>query len=661
MGIPMTGLPINYTSNNLYWQYIAMIMQQAQQQQQIQMQNLQAMMQAQQQQQAQAQAQAMAQAQAQQAQAQAIADAQAQQLAQQQSIPQQPKVEDGKDDGKISWKSKIKNFGKGIGNFFKGMVCDETGKFSIKRTLTTVGVAAGAVALTVATGGAATPFLIAAGATMGAVQVGKGAYKAATAKTDAEAERAWQDIGCGTTAVVTSIAGAKGALKAAGKFKAPTSTPTTPAPTTPAPINSTGVTAYTGTAQSAAANVASAASKSGKFASVINNVKGSLKATWDCFKISGNGAKSAIKGLAHPVKSARSVRAYYKNTMKPNLAQAFSYKNGHKNYTNAMDQKINKNIDKIDAKIKALNEELASNPKASRIQEIESKLTELNNQKANEIAKLNFNNGKNKGMEFIEKQITEIEAKIADPNTSAAEKAILNTKRNQLYEMANIIDTKYKTFVNQNVKAQENYIAQLKEQLKTASKDEAANIKAEIKTQETYLKAIKSQKTVEIAQHNVQKAEAEITKLNLELKKAGITDAQKEAISSRIKLIENAIKTDKKILRNANYKVAAQATLPKVGLAYGSYYLGGRSYIPEGISQEELEAFYQAQQQAMAEAQAQAQAQAQQYQNQMTAQNAYGYNQAPQYNASLFTMQPPMGTGLGFEDLYRSPYPEMLF
>ena len=137
MGIPMTGLPINYTSNNLYWQYIAMIMQQAQQQQQIQMQNLQAMMQAQQQQQAQAQAQAMAQAQAQQAQAQAIADAQAQQLAQQQSIPQQPKVEDGKDDGKISWKSKIKNFGKGIGNFFKGMVCDETGKFSIKRTLTT--------------------------------------------------------------------------------------------------------------------------------------------------------------------------------------------------------------------------------------------------------------------------------------------------------------------------------------------------------------------------------------------------------------------------------------------------------------------------------------------------------------------------------------------
>ena len=614
MGIPMTGLPSNYTNNSLYWQYIAMIMQQAQQQQQAQMQNLQAMMQAQQQQQAQAQAMAQAQAQQAQAQAQAMADAQAQQLAQQQSIPQQPQVEDGKDDGKISWKSKIKNFGKGIGNFFKGMVCDENGKFSWKRTLTTVGVAAGAVALTVATGGAATPFLIAAGATMGAVQVGKGAYKAATAKTDAEAERAWQDIGCGTTAVVTSIAGAKGALKSAG-----------------------------------------VATPKG------NIITSNLRATGECFKIAAKGSRTAIKGLAHPIQSAKNIRAYYKNTMKPNLAQAFSYKNGHKNYTNAMDQKINKNIDKIDAQIKALNEELASNPKASRIQEIESKLTELNTQKANEIAKLNFNNGKNKGMEVIEKQITEIEAKIADPNTSAAEKAILNTKRNQLYEMANIIDTKYKTFVNKNVKAQENYIAQLKEQLKTASKDEAANIKAEIKTQEAYLKAIKSQKTVEIAQHNVQKAEAEITKLNLELKKAGITDAQKEAISSRIKLIENAIKTDKKILRNANYKVAAQATLPKVGLAYGSYYLGGRSYIPEGMSQEDLEAYYKAlaEQQAITDAQAQ-----QQYldPNLMAAQNnTYGYTQAPQYNTSLFAMQPPMGNSLGFEDLYKSPYPEMIF
>lgn len=125
-------------------------------------------------------------------------------------------TEDLKDDGKISARSKGKNFLKGIGNFFKGMVCDKNGKFSLKKTLTTVGIAAGAAVLTVATGGAATPFLIAAGVAMGGVQVAKGAIKASKAKTDKEAEEAWQDIGAGTTGVVLSVAGAKGALKSAG-------------------------------------------------------------------------------------------------------------------------------------------------------------------------------------------------------------------------------------------------------------------------------------------------------------------------------------------------------------------------------------------------------------------------------------------------------------
>lgn len=43
------------------------------------------------------------------------------------------------------------------------------------------------------------------------------------------------------------------------------------------------------------------------------------------------------------------------------------------------------------------------------------------------------------------------------------------------------------------------------------------------------------------------------------------------------------------------------------------------------------------------------------------ANNTNGYAQASQYNPSLFAMQPPMGTGLEFEDLYVSPYPEMIF
>lgn len=204
-----SGLPSNY-QNGLYWMYLMQSMQQAQQMQQAMYNQLQTQQQTQQQ-------QAASQAAIQTAQATQTASASSAQspvdtlqtTQQQTSAAQQIPQGDGSDDGKISAGKKFKNFFKGVGNFFKGMVCDEEGKFSIKRTLTTAAVAAGAVALTVATGGAAAPFLVAAGATIGAVQTGKGIYKAATAKTDAEAEAAWQEIGSGTTAVVGSVAGAK--------------------------------------------------------------------------------------------------------------------------------------------------------------------------------------------------------------------------------------------------------------------------------------------------------------------------------------------------------------------------------------------------------------------------------------------------------------------
>ena len=614
MGLPMTGLPSNYTGNSLYWQYIAQLMQQAQAQQQQQMQNLQAMYQAQQAQQTPVQSQAVDTFNTPQTSAQQEILNQAQiQQQQQAQMPEVSQAKDGKDDGKISFWSKVKNFGKGVGKFFTGMVMDENGKFSWKRTLTTAAVVAGSVALTVATGGAATPFLIAAGATMGGVQVAKGAYKAATATTDKEAEQAWQDIGSGTTAVVGSVAGAKGALKSAGV----------------------------------------AAPKG-------NAVTSSLRATAECFKIAGKGTANAAKSaILHPMQSARNVSAYYKNTMKPNLQQAFSYKTGHKNYTEAMEQKLNSNIDKIDTKIKALNDELATSPSADRITKINAELAELNAQKDIAQLRLNFNNGKNKGMEILEKQITDVEAKIADPATTAAEKVRLNAQRDQLYEMADIVDSKYKIGVNKSYKAREDYVATLKEQLKTAADDAKTGIQQEIKTQEAILKGLKSQKKIEIAQHNIDKANTDITRLKLDLKKVGLTDAQKEAITSRIAKIENSIKGDKQILRNANYINAAQKTLPNTGLAYGSYYLGSQAAIPPSeMSEEELEQY----QRLLEAQQAQQQAAAQNMTNpeQTAAQTGYT-QQAQQYNPNLLTMQPPQGSGLGFNDLYVSPYAPMTF
>ena len=120
---------------------------------------------------------------------------------------------DGKDDGKIGFfgaiGNAIKGVGKAIGNGIKGMFTGKDGKFSLGKTLLSIGTAALCIAVP-AVGVAA----CVVGGAMGAVQVGKGVYKAATAETDAEAKQAWQDIGGGTFTVAASVVGAKAGVKA---------------------------------------------------------------------------------------------------------------------------------------------------------------------------------------------------------------------------------------------------------------------------------------------------------------------------------------------------------------------------------------------------------------------------------------------------------------
>lgn len=117
---------------------------------------------------------------------------------------------DGADDGKIS-------FGEKASSFIKGIFSPVTNMFKspenfIKGALTI----AGGAALCAVTGGAAAPFLVAAGVVGGGVQVVKGAINASNATTDAEAKAAWEDMGCGTGVVAGSVIGAKSAAKAAG-------------------------------------------------------------------------------------------------------------------------------------------------------------------------------------------------------------------------------------------------------------------------------------------------------------------------------------------------------------------------------------------------------------------------------------------------------------
>ncbi len=115
---------------------------------------------------------------------------------------------DGKDDGKISFKEGAASFGKGLIGIVKSVI-----KHPIATGLT---IAAG-TALTVATGGAALPFLVAGGVTLGAGQVGYGIYKASTADTDGEAKQAFENIGNGTFTIAASVFSSKAALKTASK------------------------------------------------------------------------------------------------------------------------------------------------------------------------------------------------------------------------------------------------------------------------------------------------------------------------------------------------------------------------------------------------------------------------------------------------------------
>lgn len=116
---------------------------------------------------------------------------------------------DGKDDGKISFKEKIKNFGEGLVKPIKTIFS------SPKNMIITAASIAGGAALIALTGGAAAPVMVAAGLIGGSIQVGKGIYKQVNAKTDNEAKQAWQDMGSGTFAIGVSAAGAKSSLKAA--------------------------------------------------------------------------------------------------------------------------------------------------------------------------------------------------------------------------------------------------------------------------------------------------------------------------------------------------------------------------------------------------------------------------------------------------------------
>ncbi len=106
-------------------------------------------------------------------------------------------------DGIISPKDKVINFG-------KGLISPAVSMFeSPENFIKGAGIIAGSALLIYATGGLAAPVLAGAGLAYGAFQFGKSAVDANKAKTDKEAENAWQGMGNGTSIASMSLIGAK--------------------------------------------------------------------------------------------------------------------------------------------------------------------------------------------------------------------------------------------------------------------------------------------------------------------------------------------------------------------------------------------------------------------------------------------------------------------
>lgn len=426
-----------------------------------------------------------------------------------------PVTEDGKDDGKISFWSKLKNMGKGALKTVKGMFCDENG-FSIKRTLTTVAVAAAGAALIAVTGGAAAPVLVAVGAGLGALNIGKGAIKAAAAKTDAEAEAAWQEIGGGTLEVGLAMTGAKAA---SGKT-------------------------FTG-----------------------GKISQTLKATGDCVKTTG---KYVVKGVRHPQKSYRAASEFMKTEGKANWEAIFKSKNAKENKIAQIDKRYAKEIEGYQKQQQKLLDELTELRKdatknAEKITKKEAEYNALNEKIENAEILRKTNEADYSGAVDDFKAINkEVYRQAMDEYADLSTRGTLTPKETaRLNEVEALITKAVKEqgylegsngsslarnltakYLKEQISMAKERIAELKgkKSLTDAEKAELKALKEDIKATEKTVKDIEAVYDIEVRTQQIQNANNRIAQLK----------TKKEQLANEIKAKEAQIKAESDLAKKTD-------------------------------------------------------------------------------------------------------------
>ena len=305
------------------------------------------------------------------------------------------------------------------------------------------------------TAGTAVPALIAAGAVAGsAVGLAKGAIRAASATTDAEAEAAWQSIGGSTTGLALSVVGARAVAKGSG-------------------------------------------------ATIDKGIRGYGQGVKHVFKTSKDAAVNSFQG----VKSAWQSEAGMGTVAKLKAVKTEVWENQGGNFAKTIKTNYNNSVSGIKNKIaneseslnnkKATYEQRANNAKTNKERELWNKKAENTQRQINARDEINNTNSYEQAQNIIESKQTQIREKAEALKTATGDEAKAIKQEIKQLEKECSIQRKTLTRKTEETNVIESKIASKQEQLKKLdmSKPENATQAAKLQNEIAELESQISFKT----------------------------------------------------------------------------------------------------------------------------------------------------------------------